>query len=368
MKVGILTFHKALNYGAVLQAFALNKKIGEMGHESTLIDYCDIGMIEQYKVSIFKKNISFKRTISNIITYIPRKTRYNKFVLFSTKFLNTTSLLITDENVLRKYNFNFDAYICGSDQVWNPEIYGDTVNPIYFLDFVSNQKAIKISYAASFGRDEIETKFYPEMKKYLENIKFLSVRENDGVNIIKKISGQDSQQVVDPVFLIKPEEWSAMDASIVIKKPYILIYLMESNLDLLKIAHLLSKDLSIEVINITPSILKYYCVDKNIMTAGPSDFVSLIKNASYVITNSFHATAFSIIFNRPFLTLKHSKWNSRMQSLLNTFGISTQMITKLSTDDPVILEKMFHYDTNKINILIEREIRKSIDFLKKALK
>lgn len=344
IKIGIITILRCNNYGAELQAFATQKKIELMGYDAEIIDYL------YYKHPHFKPtkasspiNISIKNRCIEFIKYrilnpliehilpifIPaqkrRNQKFNSFHELNTKL----SPQYRSYEKLYQNHKNYDVYMVGSDQVWNP--YTGTNLAPYFLTFAP-QNAPKIAYASSFGVSQIPEKLIPQYKTWLNFINSLSVREEAGIKIIKQITGRDAELVIDPTLLLNSKEWEMISSTGYYPEgDYILIYQVSYNKFIVDFAKYLSQiNNNIPVYSI---VFRTFLNHKdagiqNITDAGPADFVSLISHAKLVVTSSFHGTAFSINLKKQFFTIlnRNGKRNSRITSLLKQLDLSERII------------------------------------------
>ena len=352
-KIGILTFHKAHNYGAVLQAYALQKKT-----KGFIIDYYCPYIYNQYKLfKPLRKNIpkfilSFIKDIKN---YKINKKRYINFE----KVISSLPLISID-----KIN-ELSILITGSDQVWNPDITCG-LSDIYTLNFGSD--CIKrISYAASIGNTENIEKFEKEYKDKLSKLNKISVREESAkIELEKILFHKKINVVIDPTLLLTKKEWYNEIRNIKLEnRKYILAYVVKKNDDYLNIVNKLSRETGLGVIHFEQKNLGYENEIKNCYTYGPLEFVSLIKNAEYVVTTSFHATVFSIIFNKKFWVVPHKTTGSRVTDLLTKLGISNRAVNTLEEFNKKVYNEAIDYD--KVNKILEKEREKSIKWLKDAI-
>lgn len=253
-----------------------------------------------------------------------------------------------------KYNFKniknannyYDTFIVGSDQIWNYNITNDWN---YYLSFVENPN-VKCSYSASFGNISVIDNYYSIIKEYLNDFKFLSVREKSGVNIINNKFGLNCRNVVDPTFLLNESDWNLLIKNN-IKEDYILLYVLHEN-DCYKIADRIKKLTGLKVYVISQSIRKK--IDgKYFRNAGPIEFLTLIKNCKYIITDSFHGTAFGIIFKKNLkvvLKNENKHLNDRLISIIDLFAIENCIVNIDSSDSSLL--SITEYDTDKINSII----------------
>lgn len=333
-KIGIITFHRALNYGAKLQAYALQETL-KAEYDVSIIDYRCPFIENIYYNPSFKKKKSIKHLIKNVLYYkklnqlkIAKKLLYDEFLKFDLQYLNISSIKYLPENIVEANN-EYDYFIAGSDQIWNLRLTGHDWN--YFLEFANNSK--KYSYAASFG-GEIQNDDIIDIANKLKSFQSLLVRERSGVNLLNKIleSEKDVKSVCDPVFLLSREQWFT---KLNLKKAtncekYILVMEVAPALNVFAFAQNLAakKNYKIYYINQNGRIrLPHNFI--GITSVSPHEFLELIANAKYVITTSFHAMAFSIIFNVPFfyeLDKSAKNNNDRLSNLAEIFDIKEKEI------------------------------------------
>jgi hypothetical protein len=363
MKIGIVTFHASHNYGAMLQAYALKRKVESLGIECNIINYKTLKMENDYLII----NLNFKKGIKpqllqlmNILVYNKLKRRWNKFESFARDNFNLTERYSSAEE-MKKTKFDFDALICGSDQVWNPNGRADC---IYMLGFCNNRNVSRIAYAPSFGKGNIPNNRISEYKKNISKIDYLSVREESGNKIIKDLTGRDAKVVADPVFFFSKTEWDQLfsDRSIE-EEPYIMCYFTHIPLEIEKTINYIKNETGYKVIMLHDKYYSKISVDKIIRDAGPIDFIRLFSRASYIITTSFHGTAFSIINRKPFLSIKHSNSDSRIIDLLKVTKLYQRFVDVESSIEKSLLE----IDYTESEGFIDNFIHESKKFLENAL-
>jgi hypothetical protein len=359
-KVGVINFHRAINYGAVLQAYALAESIKKMGCNPIILDYKNQLIERQYNPK-YISNKSLKGIMSSILTYSRKKKKRDKFEGFRAKYfhLQEISNLYSSESAEQLKNYK--AFVAGSDQVWNYSL--TDYDKAYFLDFVSDPQK-KNSYAASFGFDKIPDEYIEEYRVLLESFNYISVREEQGSEIIKNLLNRHAEVVLDPTMLLSKEEWGRITKEDKINKDYILIYQLAGSQSLLDFAVKLSKQTNCKIINISDAIRKRIKA-KYFTGVGPQEFLGLFNNASYIVTNSFHGTAFSIIFNKPFfveLQPPPAKTNSRLENVLDTFDLRSRQIINGTNED--IFTNIDYVTVDK---KLESERKRSLDYLKRIL-
>jgi polysaccharide pyruvyl transferase WcaK-like protein len=362
LKIGILTFHDADNYGAVLQAYALTESIKniKLDLQVEIINYKMPFILRPYKLIRFKTEdiYTFIRTLLSSVIYLKvRGIKKSKFNAFRKRYMS-----LSDNVYYKAKEINgYDAYIVGSDQVWNSDITG--YEDIFFLSFCNNS-AKKISYAASIGKNKL-TKLDAEfIKQHIDNLEFISVREDNAVELIKAFTNKKICRVLDPTFLLGEYEWAKLVSDKKITQDFILLYMVSMNEEALKVADIISKMMKLPVWYINDSYKKDKYKFKHIRGIGPLEFLVLVKNAKFIVTTSFHGTAFSIIFNKKFVTVPYKRTSSRMVELLKRIKLENRIIEASSEFDS---NYEFNIDYTIPNEILEQEKEKSLMFLKEAL-
>lgn len=323
MRIGIVT-KIGKNYGALLQAYALNRACNELGHDSHIIKYTPAESQKTYKV--IKYPWGPKGTIVNlksILHFSECKSSSNKFLKFRDKyfgFLGNYHMY----SELEKNCPQCDLFIAGSDQVWNPEISFDKA---FYLTFAVNKDARLTSYAASIGLKNLPEEIKEEFKARVMQFDYISVREKQAQYILDGLEIK-SDVAPDPTLLFDKESWNSI-AIDTIKEPYILCYFVSFPKGIEATIQNIKEriDSSIKIVNLMTSEDSASVGDILIRDAGPEEFLGLFKNASYIITSSFHGTVFSIINRKPFSTTLYSSTSSRVTELLDSVGLSDRIIS-----------------------------------------
>lgn len=337
MKVGIVTFQRVNNYGTVLQMYALYKTVQDMDITCDVIDYQRNNIKD---VIVWQKN-----KIRHILTGHPDKQLYGNWEFvkimilevflnsFAKKEFNGFRELISfsrnvDKKTIKELNSEYDVFISGSDQVWNCGRIN--LDATYMLDFVTNAQK-KISYAASFGFKEIPDKYRERYKKILQDYRKVSIRETDGIRIYNDLTGRnDAVRALDPSMLLDIEEWEAVAREEPESEPYVLVYQLGSSKNLLKFASELAENHNCKLLALPHAfgvnIKAKWCLGK-----GPREWLGLFLKAKYIVTNSFHGTAFSINFNKDFFVEVSEKRSrvaiqSRVYNLLDIFHLESRII------------------------------------------
>lgn len=353
MKIAILTFQFAHNYGALLQAFALQNFIKTLGHKVNIVPYCPKWAQMEYTINPFEKGITYRKRIKLALQYPKRKKQSNVFEKFQIDELNLEKK-IEDVYKLKEYLDSYDCVVCGSDQIWNDSITGDTE-----AYFGCRSKTKKIAYAVSLGTDTLSPVQEKNILEFLPEFSKVSVREEKSKNIIQRVLETVPIEVVlDPVFFMNKSEWVELSNPVEIQKPFMLLYLLQENKQLLSMAADYAKRNNLTIYEIHPTLAKFHYQCKPLTCVGPKEFLWLVNNSECVCTNSFHATAFSIIFNKKLLHIPNSKSPGRTTSLLKRMNIG------LKNSD---VELPLYDFRNEKNVLLEKEISFSKQFLINAL-
>jgi hypothetical protein len=362
MQIKTITCHEVYNHGASLQEYALLQFLNTNGHDAETIHYKPWYLSNHFNLTSVDNPIFDKPFIKQLylLAKLPSRLRMLKrkkaFDLFATKYIPTSKILFKTNEDLKNNVPQADAYICGSDQIWN-SFFANGKDPAFYLDFVPNDK-LKLSYAASFAIDEVAKEVQPLVKRNVSTFDAVGVRETSGVRILKEMGIANAVQVLDPVFLLPSTYWDTFVKDITEK--FVFIYDFDSNPLIKQIALHLKKEKDYKIYTVNQNI-DY--ADKNFFLEGPEHFLSLVQNSQFNITNSFHALAFSLIFNKEFVVVNRTdKINTRMRDLLGLLNLK-QLITNFEefTDLELV-------DYNTVNKLLADRISFSQDFLLSNLK
>lgn len=354
MKIALVTIHNANNYGAVFQAFALQEILKNYG-EVQIINY------DNRHVSVSFDLIRFKPTIHGILgmgkdicRIFPRKRVITKFKNFIAENLIQTKVYTEDE-LMNGAGSDFDLYVSGSDQIWNPTcISGDDyLNPIYLLGF-TKQGARKFSYSSSMGAYKFEGDKKRQLAFYLSQFENLSIREKESASFVSKLLDRPVKHVLDPSVLLRPEDWLSKanissENTIGFGEKYILLYTVPKVALISKAVEYFRKKLGYKIISIEQGLSAGAIVDRQIRDAGPKDFISLFAAAEFVITDSFHGVCFSTNFKKPFVAISPGKSVNRMISYLSLLGIEDRIIYNEAEFDELDLNPNMDLVEEKLN-------------------
>lgn len=361
--VGIITLHYSDNYGSVLQAYALQTYLEKHANlNAWIIDY--IQKYDSINCKLFRTDIYRKRPqafLADILFLKSNQKRKASFEKFRKKKLHITLEKYYTLEQLKKLNRKMDAFICGSDQIWNFDC-TNGIDEAYFLAFVDKEKK-KISYAPSFGQISFQIDEMKKIKQYLDNFDLISIREKSMKKKLEGKIGKSVKCVIDPTLLLDREYYDELCKEKHNNNKYVFVYMLEENIDLLKYAKKYAENNKLDIIYISniskksQIILKKYT---NAYGAAPEEFLSYIKNAECIITNSFHATVFSILYEKKFCTYKTKHSFPRMLDLLENLGLGSRIF-----DKDFQMERNIDYKNAKVKL---NSIRKeSIDYLENAI-
>ena len=365
MKIGVVTFHRAHNYGAVLQAFAMQEYLREAGHEVKIIDYNPPFLEANYKVFGFKKFLTTKVHVYYLLkgaaieffTLPDRAKRYNSFSSFiHSKMLLTTPTLYHKEEMPA----DFDAYIFGSDQIWNPKI-TKGFDEVYFGLFPTKKESKKIAYAASMESSALNEEEKSFLQKALSGLDAIGVRESSLFKLLQPIVDQNIHTVVDPTMLCSRDHFDRIAVKPKVQGKYVLVYQVKIMPETLAFAQRIAERIGGKVIQLvsTPILTTRKGVHN---CASPEEFIGWFKYADFVVTTSFHGTVFSLLYQRNFYALEISSIGTRIRSLLEEVKLSERYVK------PSIKPEITPVDFTNVNQHLDRLRQDSASFLQHALK
>lgn len=362
MRVGILTFHRAENFGAVLQCYALQKFLEREGYDVSVIDYrCEaierVYAIYDFKLLVHRYNLfasvrSFFMRMKYRKDKIKKKRQYKQFREVYLNLTNSLSSITQD--------LGFDAYIVGSDQVWNTTLTHGYIGE-YLLDFPMSNNALKIAYAVSSEESAIKNinQYKKEFEKALSSFTAISVREEMFKEKLGKLFNIKINVCIDPTFLLDKSDYDRLLPPQK-KRNYILVYHMAESADASKLADRLAEDSGKEVVEIHANFSKRL-KQRHLQNAGPIELLEYIAYADIVITTSFHGLAFSLIMNKNFYVIsKHD--NQRLRNILTIVGLKSRLVNNINhiNIDPI------NYDI--VNRKLHNAVVDSKSFLLSVLK
>ncbi len=331
MKIKTITCHDVYNVGASLQAYALPTYLQQVGHDVQVLNYKPDYLSGHHRLwggASPKYDKPFVRT-AYCIAKLPQRIirrfgkRKREFDRFTRDFLPLSQTRYHFyQELLDDHNYA-DLYIAGSDQIWNT-LFPNGKDPAFYLQFVP-EGIKKASYAASFATKHIADGWEDQLARWIGSLNYVSVRERSGLDILEGLGIQDACQVLDPVFLLDRENWSDLSKEWQREdsRPYVIVYDFDSNPQIAEFAKQVADEHGWEVV----SFLRNPYIAKNYSQEGPVAFLSLIRNAQAVVSNSFHATAFSLIFEKEFWVFDRKEGiNTRMRDLAVLSGTDNRII------------------------------------------
>lgn len=357
-KLAVMTWFHYPNFGTSLQVFALSNIVSSLGYNVDIINYIPIKKNLFFRILHAFKNRIIKG--NNAITAEKAKANFEGFIN-KLKFTKKCQSPIDFEIINNKY----DAFICGSDQIWSPTCFDEK----YFLSFVKHNDK-KIAYAPSIGVKKIvDKKIANKMASLISDFKYLSIRENEGAELINELCGLKPQVVLDPTLLYDKEQWKRIANISETEERYILCYFLGNNKAHWDNVTRISEELKLPV-KVIPVYKKDFTRDFDVQDdVGPEEFLSLIYNSAFVCTDSFHGLAFSIIFNKPFYAFERfsnadkKSQNSRIHNLLQIVELKDRLIP-FGKD---LQSLNFNIDFKNAINLLEKQRQQSLNYLKGVL-
>ncbi len=375
-RVGLITYYGD-NYGGVLQAYALQRIVSAHGYACELISNDFL----RNRSAVGKRRNKLRNlltAIKNPVDYMSKRRIYHKYAQqnarkaerFESFRRNHLQIRKTGYTTYREYLTEpprFDIYLCGSDQIWNPNLYCDT--GFYFAEFAP-EDAVKISYASSVGVSTVDQQQASFMAPLLDRLDVISTREQKGADIINAISRKKATVVLDPTLLLDAQAWSEVAAPRMIDGPYVFCYLFGEREYIAEVKQKVAELTGLKVVSIPFVPRELSSDDEKIFDAGPAEFISLIQNASLVLTDSFHATAFSINLKTPFVSLcrfakgDRKGMNDRLVTILSMVGLEDRLV---DADNGISEELLFDVDFEKAHDRLIRKRQEDLEFLLDAL-
>lgn len=373
-KIGVITMHKVWNFGSALQTYATQYIIESLGYECEIIDYTYPNLEHSaFQNTILRPkdlslNMIVRILISKLKSYIVKQ-EADLFECFYSENYHCSSKKYSSRSELLQAMPQYDVYLTGSDQVWNPKYIGFDTN--FMLAFAPKQ-ATKISYASSFAIETIPAYLKDIYKKELTDYKFISVRESSGKKLIKELTGKNAEVVCDPTLLLNANQWDklAQKSNFKINEPYLLVYLLgyayNPYPEVYSYIERVNNKLNLPVIylNAKPGYLKKKYRQIDISLKGPYEFLYLVSHASFVITDSFHGTAFSVNFNKRFMSCIETRDNgdSRILDLLRTVGLEDRAVV-CKLNEPINFNQL----SSESQQALDMYRKKSIEFLARSI-
>jgi hypothetical protein len=376
MQIGILTQPLHNNYGGLLQTFALQKVLKGMGHEPTTIDLQAKKRSWLRRLKSLAGRLIRKYLLKQQIPSLPNAKEKAVIAQHTARFIRENIHTTKTIQSVRKMNwlqeYNFDAYVVGSDQVWRPRYSADM--PTFFLDFLKDKNKVKrIAYAASFGVDHWE--YSPGLTRRCKNLaqKFdaVSVREDSGVALCNEYLNVSATHLLDPTLLLEKEDYiTLIEKDQISQKPNtLMLYVLDQTLEKMAIAEKIKDQLGLVINSVMPEKKYSKASRKKIddcVFPPVTQWLRGLMDAEFVVTDSFHGTVFSILFNKPFIVIgNESRGLTRFESLLNLLGLKERLILSKNDLDHALLHKSIDYKI--VNEIIKENKLVALQFLKNSL-
>ena len=368
MKVDVITRHSVPNYGSLLQTYATQKTIEKFGHECKIINYTRYD--ERYK-ELAKTLIKGKKWDKNFLTRFVYKTiqtsnysrMYKKFKIYRKGFLKETNKEYGNIEELKNDTPQADVYCSGSDQIWG-KIGTANYDEAYFLNFINDKNKKCIAYSSSFGKGKIDDELKNNLHGLLKKYDRILVREDTAKDIIQKQGFNNVEQVLDPTFLLTREEWLELSKKAKNKySKYVLVYQLHDNKEFDNYAKEFAQKANLKLLRISPSIYHITRSGKLLYLPNQFEFLKYFNEAEYILTDSFHATAFSLIFNKKFVDILPGKTSTRITSILKVVGLEDRVLNNYN--DFSYIEK--EIDFTNCNKVLDKEREKSLKLFKEAI-
>lgn len=353
IKVAVITLHTVSNYGSCLQTYATQTVLEGFGVEPTIIDYYRKDNLPEYAIerafagrrlqkyqAVWEHAPWLKRVLSVPMSVIVRRQR-KPFEDFRREYLRLTPHMYRSVKELYDFPVEADVYCTGSDQVWN-SIWNRGFEEPYYLTFAPDNSR-RIAYAASIGRDQIDDWERPLMKEALSRYSAISMREASGVEILHELGLSKTELVLDPTLMLDRDQWGKIASMPKFTgRPYILVYQLNKSRDFVNYVEAVARKYGIDVVKISYGIYDIMRRAKTLIAPSVGEFLGLFLNAAYVITDSFHATAYSLNFGIPFTVIAPERFSTRIDSILRLTGTEDRLLT--SPDDTEMFERPIDFE------------------------
>lgn len=360
--LSLLTIHLGSNFGSILQTIASVKVLDRLNFSVTVINYIPERCTWK---RFFQKNSKSLFGIIKLLLGVPivavNKHIYNSYLC---KYVKVSKPIYKRDD-FKKECPQTDVYVTGSDQVWN-SVYNEGLDKRYYFEgFPSN--VIKISYSSSIGKEELDEREYEEMKSMLSSYKAISVREASAKILIESM-GYKVVHLLDPTFMLDKDDWKQYMSRRLVKRPYLLVYLPYNIHDkgvIYQSVRKIAQSKNLKVVAFSWDIRPERLADKTVYFANPGDFLSLMYHADYIMTNSFHGTAFSVNLNKQFWVYMPTSYGTRIKSILDLCNLQHRLLQpdEVISDNKIGKNIIFE----SVNSVLAAERQKTYDFLLEAL-
>lgn len=363
-KVAVITMHRIYNYGSVLQTYATQRVLENIGVQCEIIDYISPYRAKKPLFLEYPPRLEGKKAkrtlyyIAKVPSFILKDITFGGFIK---KHINLSSKqYITNADLLAEVP-KADIYITGSDQVWNSK-YNHGVDGSYYLNFAP-ENATRIAFVSSFGRNALSAEEEKSVKPMLQKYKAISVREDSAVDILSKMKIK-SICLIDPTLQLDKSEWMSLSSKRLVKEKYLLLFLLynEDN-GATEYAVQVARKNGLKIVKLSWELQKPKEIDYLFTHRPPEDFLSLFLNADFVVTNSFHGVAFSINLNRQFAFVQRTEFNGRIESLLRLTDLENRKV--VDHNNTSLVNQIIDY--SEVNSILAKERVRAIEYLERVI-
>ena len=365
MKVEIITLHHVRNHGSLLQTYATQKVIQTLGYDTEVMDFVPKGLWLLTGIKTIKGTGSHVKDVMRktgaALVFSMAQISVNSFLK---KWITLSPIQYHSYQEVLDRVPEADIYLSGSDQIWNTQNANEPNDvKAYYLQFIKNKK--KIAYGSSIGKDEFDNDIEAnEVKSYLESYSAIGVRESQAVDLLDSIGITNAVHVLDPTLLLDVNQWKPLFRRRHHRKPYVFVYNLNRNPFIKRFALRLAKEMDLDIVN-NADTMDFISGAKNRIHNMPYDFLDFLYNAEYVVTDSFHGTAFCINFSKQFITFGAPRFNSRIISLLRLFSLEERFVSEEQVDSSLMTKAI---DYRAVSERLAEERNKSKEFLITSLK
>lgn len=361
MSVGIITFHCSYNYGSALQAFALSRQIEKMGHACEVIDYRSADF-NQYHIIRPLRPWTIPGSVRRLGRLTKRRSSFNEFLSKHVP-LTRERYSYRREGRLASLQDRFDTFVCGSDQIWNLDCTCGVVKP-FFLSFAGGRR--RVAYAPSLAHTSFRPENFTERDKefigeQLDKFSAISVREASTVDLFQPLTKNRIEVCLDPTLMLDGADYEDVTVPAAVGGPFVFAYMLEENAAVMAQAERVAREAGARVVYMSRADRRLSVPSANLYGVGPSEFLGLVAGAEAVVTNSFHATVFSLLLGTPFQTIATRDSGSRMRDLLTSLGEASHLVEGSCDDMPGVVDPSAV--ESRLSVLRAR----SIAFLDRAL-
>lgn len=354
----VVTLHRVHNYGSVLQTYATQRLLSDSGYDVRIIDYWRPTEVDDFDTRLkhdfarWDRNL-LTRTVFRLLRKRALEEQRRRFRGFVKDHLQITERAYFTEEELEAAPPVADLYCVGSDQVWNSDYHVAGSDPFYLKFAPAGSR--RVSFASSFGKPSVSAEESNYIRENLSAFEAISVRERSGVEILDH-HGIDAVQLVDPTLAVAPEVWNGLVDEPREGSGYLLVYQLHRNHDLAPVVERVAKERNLKPVYLRGYWSIRHINSRNLSNTSVGEFLGLFKNAAYVVTDSFHGTAFSLNFGRPFNAIYPPNYGERIKSVMELTGTLGRAVTGESSYDTG------DYDTEQVNAVLEKERQRASDF------